>query len=84
MLNVIVHVILAVVAYFSCAMLFDTDRGRINPVFLPLIWIFFGLPSVLCGSYLHSRGHDTSAIITFLIAGGIGVLKAISMGRRRP
>lgn len=83
MLIAIIHVILAVTAYFACAMLFATDRGRIEPGFLPLIWGFFGIPAILCGWYLHSKGHDTSAIITFLVAGGLGMLKAVAVGRRR-
>ena len=62
--------------------LFATDRGSVSPVFLPLMWGFLGVPALLCGWYLHSQGYDTSVIITFCIAVGLGVLKAIAVGKR--
>jgi hypothetical protein len=71
-----VHVVLAITAYFGCAMFFATDRGTISRMFLPAIWVFFGFPAMLCGWYLHGRNLDLSAIVVFSVAGGFGVLKA--------
>jgi len=78
----IVHGILAITGYFACAMFFATDRRSISPIFLPMIWGFFGVPALLCGWYLHSQGYDTSAIITFCVSGALGVLKAIVVGKQ--
>lgn len=75
----VVHGILAITAYFACAMLLALDRRTINPIFGPLILIFFGGPALLCGWYLHGQGHDGSGVITFCVAGGLGVLKALTM-----
>lgn len=82
MLIYIIHGILAVTAYFACAILFATDRGFISPVFLPLTWAFFCIPALLCGWYLHSQSYNFSGIITFLIAGGLGMLKAKMGGKK--
>lgn len=86
---VIVHAILAVTAYFACAMFFAADRSQreymrgqganrdfVDSRFAPTVWLFFGLPAILCGWYLHSKGYDISAILTFCVAGGLGLLKA--------
>jgi hypothetical protein len=36
----------------STSMLFATDGGFVRLIFLPLIWAFFGIPSIACGWHL--------------------------------
>lgn len=89
------HAVLAITSYLACAMLYVSDlsayhlrRGRkvnpnwIDPRFVLSVMLFFALPTLLLGWYFIRSGYAKSAIITFCIAGGLGVLKGIGMIKR--
>lgn len=83
----IAHVILFVGVTLTIAVLYSAvrandrmhvgkpvDRRLLDPGFHFATLVFFGLPAIGCGLYLHSRGLDSSGRLVALAAGLVGVL----------
>jgi hypothetical protein len=55
------------------------DRNLLDPGFSLLALLFFGLPAIGCGLYLHGGGFDESGLMAAFAATAVGIY----LGHRR-
>jgi len=60
------------------------DRDLLDPGFSLLAVVFFGLPAVGCGLYLHGDGFDESGLIAAFAATMVGIYLGYRRANRIP